>query len=629
MGSIFNTLNIGYSGLNVAQVGVNTTSQNISNAETEGYSRQRVVVEAATPLSLAPGNVGNGAQITDIKRVFDNFVFDRFTSVSGDKEYADFAEKTLNELSSYFPEIDGVGIKSDLTDYFNMWQTFADNPDNDAIKLALAQQTETLTQSIGYTQEKIYALQSQVNEQLLVNVNEVNELTSQLAEINGAIEVAESGGGYTANDLRDKRNVLERSIIRLIGGDVNNGTLSSNILVDSSSNTTSGSYTLNVNGFNIVDGQSSHKIHIDNAKNPNKFYELSFERQDGKLIPMDESITQGRVGAILDLRGKSGLRSSSSGGIPSDGILQDVITQMNAFASGLIESTNNLYAQNSTDKMTSNILDINPTNSLVNSSLNVNVGTFNINIYDIDGKITASREITINEATVMSGVAGSNSIEGQLLDNIDDNDNGSGIDDIDDFLQFNWATYASGDNAMELFMNPGQAAAGYSFSIVDNSADGNFADGTNFAGALGLNRFFDGSNAKNMSLSSAFRENPTLISAGKAPISGDNTLALDMVQQQYEKYDFDVGNVTYNTTIYGMFDIIATDVGTQTNSAILYNESVTAQYNATELEYFGISKVSIDEEMTNLIKYQTSYGAAAKVISTVDQMMQTLLGIKQ
>jgi len=627
MASIFNTLNIGYSGLNVAQVAVNTTSQNISNAETDGYSRQRVVTAAAAPLSLAPGNVGNGAEIIDIKRIFDNFVYDRYTSISGDKEYADFTEKTLNELSTYFPEIDGVGIKSDLTDYYNMWQTFADAPDNDAIKLALAEQTKTLSQNIGYTQDKIYELQAKVNDQMLVNINEVNSLTGQLAEVNGAIDVAESAGGYTANDLRDKRNVLERNIIRLIGGDVTNGELTSNIHIDSSSNTTSGSYTFNVNGFNIVDGQTSHKIHIDNKDNANRFYELSFERQDGKLIPMDENITGGTVGAILDLRGRSELRSGD--GVPSDGILQGVITQMDSFAAGLIEGTNNLYAQNPTDKMTSNILDLNPNNSMVNSNYNINVGSFNVNVYDIDGNLTASREVNINEATVMIGGVGTNSIEGQILNNTDDNDNGSGLDDIDDFLQFNWATYASGDTAMELFMNPAQAAAGYSFSISDNSADGDFADGTNFAGALGLSKFFDGYNAHNIDLHSAFKNNPTLISAGKAPVSGDNTLSLDMVQQQYEKYNFEVGQVTYNTTLYGMFDIIATDVGTKTNSAILNNESVTAQYNATELEFFGVSKVSVDEEMTNLIKYQTSYGAAAKVITTVDAMMQTLLGIKQ
>ena len=78
-----------------------------------------------------------------------------------------------------------------------------------------------------------------------------------------------------------------------------------------------------------------------------------------------------------------------------------------------------------------------------------------------------------------------------------------------------------------------------------------------------------------------------------------------------------------------MFDITATYVGTSTNSAILRNETVTTQFNATQMEYYSVSKVSIDEELTNLIKYQTSYGAAAKVITTIDQMMETLLGIKR
>ncbi len=627
MSSIFNTLNIGYTGLNVAQVAVNTTSQNISNAETEGYSRQRVVTAAAQPLSMEPGNVGNGAKILDIKRVFDNFVFDRYRGLSSDQEYADFSEKTLSELSTYFPEIDGTGIKSDLSKYFNMWQTYADNPNNDAIKLALSQQAVTLTKNIKYTQDKIVALQSQVNEQLLVNVNEANDLTSQLAAVNRSIGIAEAGGGYTANDLRDKRNTLERSIIRLVGGKVNNETLTSNIGIDSSSNTATGSYTLNVNGFNLVDGQSSHKINIDNANNANGFYELSYERQDGKLIPMDENIKGGAIGAILDLRGRAGLRQDS--GVPTDGILQNVVTRMDTFAQGLIETTNNLYAQSATDRMTSNILDLNPTNSLVNSGLNIRTGSFDIVVYDIDGNEVAKRTINIDASTTMNTVSGGNSIEYQIGANTDDNNNGNANDDIDNYIQFNWATYASGDNAVELAMNPSKAAGGYTFAVVDQLGNNNFSDGTNFAGALGLSRFFDGKDAKDIELHSTFKTNPTLISAGKSPVSGDNTLALDMVQQQSENYDFKVGTITYNTSLYGMFDTIATDVGTKTNSAISHKESVSAQFNATQLEYFGISKVSTDEEMTNLIKYQTSYGAAAKLITTIDKMMQALLGIKQ
>jgi flagellar hook-associated protein 1 FlgK len=102
-----------------------------------------------------------------------------------------------------------------------------------------------------------------------------------------------------------------------------------------------------------------------------------------------------------------------------------------------------------------------------------------------------------------------------------------------------------------------------------------------------------------------------------------------MVQQQFEKYKFTVASDSYDTTIYGMFDIIATYVGVAMNTAISKNEMTITQFNAVELEYFSISKISIDEELTNLIKYQKSYGAATKIIATIDKMMQTLLGIKQ
>lgn len=626
MANLFNTLGVGYSGLSAAQVGINTTGHNIANAENEGYTRQRVITSAATPLYTAPGNVGNGVNVEDIKRVFDNFVFDRYTTISGEKEYSDFEMKTLEELSSYFPEIDGVGIKADLAEFYNMWQTLADNPDNDAIKVALAKQTETLSDHITQTQEQITGLQMQVNEQLSVNINQVNELAAQLADLNIAIDVAESGDNYTANDLRDKRNVIERDLARLIGAEVNQGQLSANIQIDSNSNTRTGSYTVSVNGFNIVDGNTFHPLYLSNEGNPSGFYEVSYKRQDGTLIPMEEEINGGKIGAMFDLRGGS---IDTTSGMPTDGIIQNVVSQFDAFAKGLIEATNNLYAANSSDKMQSNILDVSSTTTLTNSSLNVKEGAFDLIIYDLDGNEVARRSIDINSGTVLSGPAGSNSIQAQIEASVDDNNDGNANNNIDDFIDYNFQPSATGELRLELVVKPGEAAKGYTFSIEDKLSDDGFSSGSNFAGALGLGRFFDGNSAKNIKLTKEYADNPTKLSGGYSSTAGDNRVALDMVQQQYESYDFKVGNINYNATTYEMFDITATYVGISTNSAISRNETVTTQFNATQLEYDSVSKVSIDEEMTNLIKYQTSYGAAAKVITTVDQMMQTLLGIKQ
>ncbi len=625
MASIFNALHIGYSGLNAAQVGISTTGHNIANAETEGYTRQRVVASAATPITAMPGQVGNGVEITEVKRVFNSYVFDRYTSISSDKEYSDFETTTLEQLSTYFPEIDGVGIKADLAEFYNMWQTFADNPDNDAIKVALAKQTETLAGHVTQTQGQVLSLQNQLNEELAVNVNNVNSFAEELAGLNTAIDTAESGGGYTANDLRDKRNLIEKKLSELIGVTVNSGQLSANTQMDSSIHTKTGSYTVSVNGFNIVDGSTYHPIHVKNEENKFGFYEVSYERQDGVLIPLEETINGGKIGAILDLRGGS---LDTTSGMPVDGVLQNTVSEMDAFAKGLIESINNLYASTSATEMESNVLSMNKEDAIVSTSLNINEGSFNLIVYDIDGNIEAKRAIEIDFATVMTGTKGSNSIEGQINYQKDDNGDGNANNDIDDFIDFNWATYSNGDQAMNFTLDSLAKSKGYTFSIEDNLDSSSFSSGTNFAGATGLNRYFDGENASNIKLNHSLAANNSIISAGSSPVTGDNTIALSMVQHQFETYDYDIGTNAYNTTSYGMFDIIATGVGTETNAAILRNETVSTQFNATQLEYFSTSKVSIDEEMTNLIKYQTSYGAAAKVITTIDQMMQTLLGIK-
>ncbi|MDQ7042161.1 MAG: flagellar hook-associated protein FlgK [Sulfurimonas sp.] len=626
MASLFNSLSIGYSGLNAAQVGINVTGSNITNAEVEGYTRQRVIQSAQTPLFTTSGNVGNGTQITDIQRVFDNFVFDRYTSISADKEYTEFTQQTLEELSTYFPEIDGVGIKSDLTEYYNMWQTLADNPDNDAIKVALAEQTTTLTQHISQTQAQVTALQDNMNAQLEVNVNQVNSIIKELATLNKTIDSAESGDVYTASDLRDRRNVLERDLSRLIGATTNSGQLDANIQIDSNSNLKTGSYTVSVNGFNIVDGGTYHPISISNENNKNGFYEVSYERQDGVLIPMEESLTSGKIGAILDLRGGS---IDTTTGVPQDGTIQKVVAQLDAFAKGLIEATNNLYASASTTKMESNPQTIDSSSSLISSDLNINEGSFDLIVYDIDGNEVARRSIDINAATSMSGVINSNSIEGQMLANKDDNDDGNANNDIDNFLNFNYQQSADGITRVELTMDPLSESQGYTFSLEDTLTSSNYSSGTNFAGALGLGRFFDGDSASSIALNSSLKDNPTDITAGVSGTSGDNRVALSMVQQQYEKYPFEIGTELYDTTIYGMFDITATFVGISTNAAISKNETTSVQFSAVELEYFSTSKVNIDEELTNLIKYQTAYGASAKIITTIDQMMQTLLGIKQ
>lgn len=614
MASIFNALNIGYSGLNAAQIGIDTTGHNIANAETEGYSRQRVVTAAAVPISVEPGERGNGTQITEIARIFDAFVYNRYTSAAQNKEYSDTLKKNLEELSTYFPDISEVGIKADLEGYFDSWQSFANNPSNNALKVDLAQQTQTLTQHIQQTRDQITSLQSSQNDQLAVNINEVNRIAEQIAGLNKSINEAEAGGSRNANDLRDQRNQLELTMSKLIGSKVLVGQIQSNMGIDSNVAVEEGSYTIQVGGFNLVDGINFHQIGMDSAGNKNGYNDLYYQRQDGVKLPFAQNITAGKIGALLELRGSI----IGENGEFQDGFLQETVNNLDTFARGLIESTNNIYAQSATSSMRSNELLVSETQELLSSDENFSSGTFDIVIYDIDGNSVGKRTITIDSSTVMKdSPLTSNSILGQIAATIDDNTDNNALNDIDDMLS---ATYVTPQNILTIDISDALKSKGYTFGIEDN--------GTNFAGATGINRFFDGYDAKSIDLTTTLKSDPMSIRGYKSPADGDNQSALDMVELQFASVMYNDGTTTSQDTLYGYFDTLVTRVGTKTNSVILSNESITAQFNAIKQEQDSISKVSIDEEMANLIRYQTSYGAAAKVITTIDQMMTTLLGIK-
>jgi len=624
MASIFNALHIGYSGLSAAQIGIDTTGHNIANAETEGYSRQRVVTSEATPISITPGGRGNGVQIAEIVRVFDSFVNARFETASQNKEYSDTLKKNLEELSTYFPDINNVGIKQDLQNYFNSWQSLAANPSNTAIKVDLAQKTQVLTQHLDQTRSKIGALQGSLDSQIKVSVDEVNRIGQQIADMNKAINLAESDGVSNANDLRDKRGVLEMSLKKLVGASVFSGNIQSNMPVDSNIAIENGTYNIQVAGFNLVDGSSFHPIGMDSKNNAGNFNDIYYERQDGVRFPVGDKLTGGKIGAMLELRGSK----LGTDGIFENGFLQETMNNLDVFSKGLIESTNNVYAQTATNAMQSNSLSFNDKQALLSTNENFKSGSFDLVAYDINGNEVGRRSVSINTSTVIDNASGTNllsdgvtpnSIAEQLRAQKDDNNDKNALNDIDDMIS---PSFVTPSNIFSISMKGQYASAGYTFAIQDH--------GTNFAGVTGLNRFLDGNSAKNITLNASLQSNASDIRGFKSPSQGDNQTALDMVQLQFSAVDFKEGyNKNSVDTIYGRFDNLATQVGTRTNAVITNNDSITAQFNAVKQEQDSISKVSIDEEMANLIRYQTSYGAAAKVITTIDQMMTTLLGLKQ
>ena len=611
MATIFQGINTAYTGLTSSQVAINTVGHNIANAENENYTRQRVNLTSNVPLQEQNFQLGTGVNVDSISRIHDEFVYKRLNNSKQDKEFSQFNRKTLEEISTLFPEIDDVGIKNNFHNYMDAWGAVAQDFNNASQKSVLAQQAKNLTESIQDVRQRLVSHQKDLNQQLNVNVQEINRMAEQIADLNIKIQVAESATDDHANDLRDQRDGLETAITKLTNTTIVKYNLKSNISVDRDSNDYSDTYNLSIGGFSIVDGKTFHEIKILNNDNANDMYSLYYERQDGYLFDMTDQVQSGKLGALIDIRGD---KLDPLTDYPANGKIQDFINQLDSFSRTLISSTNNIYANSATDVMQSNTLPFSGDAVFAESDTEIKSGDFDIIMYDVEGNIKGKRNISIDAATTMSH--GYKSILSQLNANTDDSGNFNELDDFDDKFIAHYV-----DNKLFISAKPAGKAEGYTIAIEDH--------GTNFAGALGLHKFFDGTDANTIALKAEFLENPSRIKAYGRADEGNNEVANMMLQLQYDKIHFNNKGNEQDETLSDYFDLLTTDVAAQTNIAITKDDTYTAQLSSIQREYDSISKVSVDEELTNLVKFQTAYTANAKVITTIDQMIDTLLGIKQ
>ncbi len=613
MASIFNALNIGYSGLKTSQIAIDTTGHNIANAQNPDYTRQRVVIEPNTPLNTTPGDIGLGAKISEIVRIHDEFVYKRLKSSSSSSEYANFRQSVMDEVSTYFPEIDKNGIYNGLSNLFDAWNNFSKNSDDSSLKIDLAQQAKNFSAVVKETRDLLQKKQDSLNEQLKTSIDEINRLGKEIAEINVRINTNETAGN-NANDLRDQRDKLELALSKLVDIAVTKGELQSDMTVDPNYVESTDQYHLSIGGSSFVDGATFHPLVLDKAGDGTAYSNIYYQRQDYVKFDITNYIHGGKVGAILSLRGSD---YSEEYGKFMNGDIQQIIDKLDSFASSLIVNTNNIYASHATDSMLSDT-PVDPNLLISNSTLPIDsTQQFKVKIYDINGNVVAERNIGLN-GTFQDVVDDINRPD------VDDNGDNTITNDVDDFVAA--SIDAQGNFAISL--KAGMKDQGYRFSIEEVDPENRSL----FAGALGLERFFDGKSAKDIDLSRYLDENPTRIAGNGPPIAGDNSVANGMVQLQYDKIDFYIVGTQEpysKDTLSGFFRMSATEVADKTAASHTTAETSQSLLNAVVNEFDSISRVDLDEELTNLMKYQTGYSASAKVITTIDQMIQTLLGIKQ
>lgn len=207
-----NLLEIGKKSLFANQAAIQVVGNNISNANTEGYSRQAVRLEDGIYIDYTPGQLGTGVNAKEVIRYFDEFIEAQYLAKSSEEARWSTLYENLQSAEAVFNESNSDGVNSALSEFWASWQELSADPDNESIRTALLGKASNLQQAIGAVSGDLAQLQGGVDDLIATEVDEINTLLTDIAEVNAQITITEDTGRNNANSLRDQRSQLVREL---------------------------------------------------------------------------------------------------------------------------------------------------------------------------------------------------------------------------------------------------------------------------------------------------------------------------------------------------------------------------------------------------------------------------------
>lgn len=208
MSGLFGTLNIGVKGMTAAQTALQTTSHNVSNMNTPGYSRQRVNLQADNPYNYTGvGQLGTGVKMSGVVRVVDDYVTKQIQDETS--SYSRHATKSdaLSQLEMIFDEPSETGLSAGFSRVYAAWNYLGSSPELATAKTMVSQESQTLTNTIKQMANQIEGLEGDTLYSIEKDVLDFNEKVGQLSTLNKQIFNVVIKG-QTPNDLLDQRDRL-------------------------------------------------------------------------------------------------------------------------------------------------------------------------------------------------------------------------------------------------------------------------------------------------------------------------------------------------------------------------------------------------------------------------------------
>lgn len=282
--SILSTLFIGRGALITHQQAIQTTGHNIANLSTPGFSRQRVELSSATPITLGGISFGQGVEVDGIRAVVSEFFETQLRNVNGTVGFAQAENKALAGIEAAFPTTGGIGSAFD--DFFGALADLANNPGGQAERVTLIGKARALGETLQQTRSVLSNVQTNLDKDLGVAVQRANELLPRIAAFNQKITYSEASG-QPANDLRDQRQVLLQELSRLTGATVHD--------------TGDGQASAIVNGLSLVSGDQAAVLD-GTTLTPAGLRVVSYQSPNGITADATSVITNGEIGGLIAAR---------------------------------------------------------------------------------------------------------------------------------------------------------------------------------------------------------------------------------------------------------------------------------------------------------------------------------------
>lgn len=211
--SSISSLYIGVSGLNVSQNALNTTAHNLANVDTKGYVRQQVIMQDFNYLTIGENaysklQKGLGAEIATVKQVRDFFLDQAYRREIGRQSFYEAQYEAVDEVEGLFGELEGVAFQNSLSDFWVSLQELAKEPESIVTRASLIQTSVTFIERATNISKQLNEYQLNLNTKILNEVDRINDIGTEIKDLNYKISLYEANGLEKANDLRDKRNVL-------------------------------------------------------------------------------------------------------------------------------------------------------------------------------------------------------------------------------------------------------------------------------------------------------------------------------------------------------------------------------------------------------------------------------------